>query len=144
MLELETLMAPPKVSTRKVTLDGGITKFQNEKLTTLASSKGSVVVRIPFFSISVMYAAVATTLRQMAPHWVLFMGPHTKQKSIDSNMVVFPFHRTFSSHISSATTQKRRRRGCLSPPIILAGGVRFPVKNHSKKSIKKRKIQFDF
>ena len=32
-------MAPPKVSTRKVTLDGGITKFQNEKLTTLASEK---------------------------------------------------------------------------------------------------------
>ena len=60
-------MPPPKVSTRKVTLDGGITKFQNEKLTTLASeensSKGGVVVRIPFFSISVMYAAVATTLR---------------------------------------------------------------------------------
>ena len=34
----------------------------------------------------------------LAPHSVLFMGPHTKQKSIDSNMVVFPFHRTFSSH----------------------------------------------
>ena len=33
----------------------------------------------------------------LAPHSVLFMGPHTKQKSIDSNMVVFPFHRTFSS-----------------------------------------------
>ena len=32
-------MAPPKVSTRKVTLDGGITKFQNEKLTTLASEE---------------------------------------------------------------------------------------------------------
>ena len=39
MLELITLMVLPKVSTRKVTLDGGITKFQNEKLTTLASEK---------------------------------------------------------------------------------------------------------
>ena len=143
MLELVTLMAPPKVTTRKVTLDGGITKFQNEKLTTLEERlfqrwcSGTYTI---FFYFCYVCCCCNNSAVDGTPLGLVYGASHQAKInrfkygciSISSDFLI--------SHQFCYNSKERRRRGCLSPPIILAGGVRFPVKNHSKKSIKNRKI----
>ena len=138
-------MILPKVSTRKVTLDGGITKFQNEKLTTLVSEEESHFQRwwwyvYLFFYFCYVCCCCNNSAVDGTPLGLVYGASHQAKInrfkygciSISSDFLI--------SHQFCYNSKERRRRGCLSPPIILAGGVRFPVKNHSKKSIKKREI----
>ena len=112
MLELVTLIAPPKVSTRKVTLDGGITKFQNEKLTTLASEE-RLFQRWWYVYHFFLFLLCMLLLQQLCGRWhpigsCLWGLTPSKNQSIQ---IWLYFHFIGLSHLTSVLLQLKRGGG---------------------------------
>ena len=130
-------MAPPKVTTRH----HEVLKWKINNSGLWGETLPKVVVRIPFFFFYFCYVCCCCNNSAVdgTPLGLVYGASHQAKInrfkygciSISSDFLI--------SHQFCYNSKERRRRGCLSPPIILAGGVRFPVKNHSKKSIKKEK-----